>query len=120
MGFVSLYFLAFLVLLFPVYFFVPKKVRWIVLLVFSIVFYLLCSWKSIFFITFTTVCIYFAALGIAKNKENEKKYISQQQDLSIEDKKAFKAKNKKKRKTIMVLGILSIVLVLAVMKYLNF
>lgn len=120
MGFVSLYFLAFLVLLFPIYFLVPKNYRWIVLLVFSLIFYVLCSWKSIFFILFTTVCIYFASLGIAKNKEKEKAYIQEHQDLALEDKKAFKAKNKKKRKTLLTLGILSIVLVLAIMKYLNF
>ena len=120
MGFISLYFLAFIVTLFLVYFLVPKKIRWMILLIFSIIFYLLCSWKSIFFILFTTICIYFASNNISKNKTREKIYLAENTNLTIDEKKAYKAKNKKLRKIHMVLGIISIVAVLAVMKYLNF
>ena len=120
MGFISLYFLAFIVTLFLVYYLVPKKIRWMILLIFSIIFYLLCSWKSIFFILFTTICIYFASNKISKNKTREKIYLAENTSLTIDEKKAYKAKNKKLRKIHMVLGIISIVAVLAVMKYLNF
>ena len=120
MGFVSLYFLAFLVVLFPTYFLTLKKYRWVVLLIFSIAFYVLCSLKSIFFITFTTTLIYFAGKKITSLRKDEKQILQESEIISPEDKKKIKTKFKKKRKTCLVLGILSIVLVLAVMKYLNF
>ena len=121
MGFTSLYFVAFLALLFPTYFLFPKRYRWIVLLAFSVAFYLLCSWKSIFFIIFSSVAVYFASIAMQKNKTKEKEFLDANKDiLSLDDKKAYKNKNKKIRKRYLVLGIVSIVLVLAIMKYLNF
>ena len=69
---------------------------------------------------FTTICIYFASNNISKNKTREKIYLAENTNLTIDEKKAYKAKNKKLRKIHMVLGIISIVAVLAVMKYLNF
>ena len=120
MGFTSLYFVAFLAILFPLYFLFPKKYRWTVLLIASVVFYLLCSWKSIFFIIFTSLAVYGASIGMEKNKAKEKAYLELNPDITKEDKKAFKNKNKKKRKLFLVLGIVSIVVVLVIMKYLNF
>lgn len=120
MGFVSLYFLGFLAVLFPVYFLVKKNYRWIVLLVASVIFYALCSWKSIFFITFTTLIVYFVGKWITNNKEKEKKFFEENKEISPELKKNLKKKNKKSRKRMLALGIISIVLVLAVMKYLDF
>lgn len=90
------------------------------MLVFSLVFFALCSWKSIFFITFATIAVYLASLGIVNNKKKEKNYLEENKELTLDDKKAYKKKNKKIRKTYLTLGILSIVLVLVVMKYLNF
>ena len=120
MGFVSLYFLIFLALLFPIYFLCPKKIRWIILLVFSIAFYVLVSWKSLFFILFTTTVIYFLSIAISKNKSKEKQFFEENKEISLDDKKAIKAKNKKCRKRYMVIGILAVVIVLVLMKYLNF
>ena len=104
-----------------VYFICPKKYRYIVLLISSLLFYVFMSWKSIFFIVFTTLSIYGLALLITRNKNKESQYLEENKEtLTKEDKKAYKAKNKRIRKTFMILGILSNVLALAVMKYLNF
>lgn len=118
MGFTSLWFLLFLIVLIPTYYLVKKEYRWIALLVASVVFYALCSYKSIVFLLFTTVSIYIFSLLIDKNKKKEKECI--EKGLEVEEKKQLKKKNKKIRKTYLILGIVSIVLVLAMMKYMNF
>ena len=120
-SFTSIYFPIFLISTLLVYFICPKKYRYIVLLISSLLFYVFMSWKSIFFIVFTTLSIYGLALLITRNKNKESQYLEENKEtLSKEDKKAYKAKNKRIRKTFMILGILSNVLALAVMKYLNF
>ncbi|MCR5505450.1 MAG: MBOAT family protein, partial [Bacilli bacterium] len=79
------------------------------------------SWQSVFFIAFTTLSIYGLSLLISRNKNKESEYLTANKEtLSKEDKKAYKAKNKRIRKTYLILGILSNVAALAVMKYLNF
>ena len=86
----------------------------------SLAFYILCSWKSIFFILFTTIVIYLLSLKINSNRQKEKAYLSENTELTIDEKKAFKNKNKKIRKSLLVIGIVLIVGVLAMMKYFNF
>lgn len=118
MGFVSLWFILFLAILIPTNFLVKKKYRWIVLLVASILFYALCSYKSIVFLLFTTVTVYLAARAIDRNRRKEKEII--EAGIELEAKKQLKKTNKKIRKTYMILGIVSIVIVLSLMKYMNF
>lgn len=118
MGLVSIWFLLFLVVLFPLYYLTKKKYRWITLLIASVVFYALCSYKSIIFLLFTTVSVYFSALAISKNRNREKEII--EQGIELEEKKLLKKRNKKIRKTYLILGIVSIVVVLCLMKYMNF
>ena len=120
MGFTSIYFLLFLALLFPTYFLFPKRHRWIVLLIFSVVFFVLVSWKSIFFILFSSISIYLFSRGITKNKQKEKLFLEQNIEITSDEKKVLKKKNKKTRKTLLVFGILSVLAVLVVMKYLDF
>ncbi len=120
MNFTSFIFLFFLVVLFFLYYLTPKKGRWIVLLVASLLFYVLASWKSIFFILFTTASTYWVSLAIEKNKRKEKEWLVLHKEDAMEEKKEYKKKSKKKRKAWLTLGILAIVIVLAVMKYLNF
>lgn len=120
MSLVSLYFLLFLVILFPLYFLCNKKYKWVVLLVASITFYVLCSYKSIFFIMFSSVIIYFMARAIDKNRCKEKNFLNENKDLNLADKKVYKNTNKKIRKRYLSIGIISVLIVLVLMKYLNF
>ena len=104
-----------------IYWVTPKKYRYIPLLVESVVFILLIDWKSIFFILFSTISIFLFAYFIDKNYKKQKEYIAlHKTELSLEEKKTYKAKNKKIRKTLLIFGILSVVLLLGVMKYLGF
>lgn len=119
-GFVSLYFAFFLVGSIFIYWVIPKKFRWYSLIVFSLVFYCLISWKSIFFLGYSVLLNYFVARFISNNSARVDAYLNEHPDLDKEAKKAYKAKQKKIRKTILILGIVGNVAVLFVMKYLNF
>ena len=76
MSFVSVPFILFLLLLFTVYFSVPKKFQWIVLLVFSYWFYGLNDLGLMGYILFTTVTTFLAALWIEKRGRRAKEEIA--------------------------------------------
>lgn len=119
-GFVSLYFGIFLIGSIFIYWVFPKKIRFYTLLVFSLVFYCLVSWKSVFFLLYSILLNYLIAQAISKNKKKVDLYLENNPELEKANKKAFKAKNKRIRKTYLIIGIIGNVAVLFVMKYLNF
>ena len=120
-GYTSLYFIPFFLLAFLAYWLTPKKWRYIPLLVFSLAFYALISWKSLFFIAATIVSMFFFARAIDKNAKGQKEYItSHKAEMSLEEKKEYKAKGKKFRKRCLVWAIIINVAMLGVMKYLDF
>lgn len=119
-GFVSLYFAFFLVGSIFIYWVIPRKFRWYSLIVFSLVFYCLISWKSVFFLGYSVLLNYFVARFISNNNAKVDAYLNEHPDLEKDAKKAYKVKQKKIRKTILILGIIGNVAVLFVMKYLNF
>lgn len=120
-GYTSFLFIPFFILTFISYWVTPKRYRYITLLVFSLLFYGLISWKSLFFIAFTIVSMYFFSRGISKNLKEQKEYIqTHKAELSLEEKKAYKAKQKKRRKTYLILAIVLNLLMLGVMKYTDF
>ena len=119
MLFTSLSFFIFLGVVLFVYYVLPKKFQWIVLLVASIAFYISFSWKFLFFIISTIATIYGATYGIEKVNKNQTEFL-ENNDLSPEEKKEFKAKNKKKKKLYLTLCILFNIGILFVLKYANF
>lgn len=70
---VTLIFLAFLAGAAVLYYVVPKKIRWIVLLIASIGFYAVTDKYLIAFVCLTTISVYFGARGIQKNNDRLKK-----------------------------------------------
>lgn len=119
-GFVCFYFAVFLVASILIYWLFPKKIRCFTLIVFSLAFYSLISWMSIFFLAYSIGLNYLIGRAITNNQKRANKYLEEHPDLTKDEKKEYKAKEKKKRKTILILGIIGNVVVLVVMKYLNF
>lgn len=76
MNFNSLAFAIFLPIVFVVYWAIPHKYRWMLLLISSYYFYMCWNPKYIILIIFTTVVSYFAALIIDKTNHKSKKKIS--------------------------------------------
>ena len=119
-GFVSLYFAFFLVGSIFIYWIFPKKIRYYTILVFSLVFYALISWKSIFFLAYSIGLNYTVGRLITANQDKVDKWLEENKDADKAVKKEYKAKQKKIRKTVLIIGIVGNVLVLVLMKYLNF
>jgi len=112
-------YLLFFTLVFGVYFLVPKKHRYIVLLVFSLIFFAVYSKFMIAFILLTIITVYFAGFGMNKIDEKTKKEIELKKP-EKEQKKILKAKAKKRKKIVLVCAIIFNLTILAVLKYSGF
>ena len=87
-------YLAFFTVVFGVYYIVPKKYRYLVLLVFSLLFFAIYSKFMVVFILLTVITVYFAGFGMNKVDDKTKKIIEEQKP-EKEQKKILKAKAKK-------------------------
>ena len=74
MTIISLKFMLFVIIMMLLYFLVPKKIRWCILLIGSYIYYFIASAKLTIFLVVTTFTIYWS--GILMNKVDEKKQIS--------------------------------------------
>lgn len=97
MQFTSMTFLAFVAISILVYYVVPKKLQWVILLVASYIFYISAGIEYLLFILFTTVTTYVTARIIDSRLVKQKAYlIANKEQLTKEEKKQYKAKIKKK------------------------
>jgi len=120
MSFVSIQFALFIIVLLFVYYLTPAKYRWVILLVASCYFYLLCGVKYIFYILFTVTSSYFSAILIENQYLKQKEYIKANKDsLSKDEKKAFKQSCKKKIQRILALCVILNFGILFFLKYAN-
>ncbi len=114
----SLAFLLFLAGLLAVYYLVPKKLQWVVLLAGSCGFYLWAGPEYGAFLLFTVLSTYLFTRLMAKNLDRQDAYLAQnKQTLSREEKKAYKAAVKKKNRLWMCLCLLLNFGILAVCKF---
>ena len=118
MSFISITFALFVVCALAVYYIIPKKIRWVVLLIASYVFYTWTGFDNLAFILITTVSAYVCAMLIEKRSAEQKKYLSENKEtLTKEEKKAYKAGVKKKQKLILTAGLLLNFGILVYLKY---
>ncbi|MDO4544570.1 MAG: MBOAT family O-acyltransferase [Bacillota bacterium] len=121
MAFTSFYFLIFVAVCVGAYFVVPKKGRWLVLLVASYAFYLISSPRTFVFVLFTTVVTFFGGRYIGVQNTGHKAYLAaHKESLSKEDKKAVKAAVQKKKRRMVLVILLANFGVLAVVKYFRY
>ncbi len=121
MAYTSLGFLAFLGLVISVYYLVPKKYQWIVLLTASYTFYLFSGVKQLAFILGTTVVTYVSALLMQKKRDAYKAELAAiGPGITREEKQELKKKVGNKIRVIQFASAIAVLLVLAVVKYLNF
>ena len=131
MLFTSYAFIGFLFLLVALYYVLPKKAQWPLLLLGSYVFYYFAGRKFLFYILAVTLITYVAGLLISRNKKSadarfsemkelDKSGSASPEDVGKEARKKFKEKEKSRRRRIMAIGITLALLILAVVKYTNF
>lgn len=121
MLFTSLEFLAFVVALTVLYYVVPKRAQWPLLLIGSLAFYWFADPRYLIFIGVTASIIYVS--GILMNKADAKcasELKARAAEITKEEKKAIKARTKTNKRRIMVLGLVLALGILCVTKYTNF
>lgn len=114
----SLEFIVFIAIVVLLYSIMPKKVKWLVLLIASYIFYFSNSTKLIIFIIITTLLIYFAALlmGDIDKKTKEKTQNIEDKD----EKKKIKSKANKNKKWVLATAVLINLGILIFIKYSSF
>jgi alginate O-acetyltransferase complex protein AlgI len=121
MIFTSYEFIIPLLVLFVLYYLVPKKVQWILLLIASYGFYSLAGIQFLLYIMVTTISTYFISRRLGKLQETQSNYLKKNKSLlSREEKKAYKGKIKAKSWRLLVLCLLFNFGILAVIKYADF
>lgn len=121
MLFTSFAFVAFAAITALLYFVVPGRLQWCVLLIASYLFYLSAGPEYLIFLLYTTAISYLTAYLMQRNADAEDAYVEAHRDtLDKSARKLYRATQKKKRFHILVIGLLLGFGVLAVLKYTSF
>lgn len=118
MAFTSTGFVLFITLCSIIYYLIPKKSRWIVLLAASYVFYAISSWKALLYLIPTTFFSFLFARWMQKIQNAADAELSKQSDKEV--KKQIKANAKKKKKSVLTLSLIFCFGILGILKYFNF
>ena len=113
MSVVSYSFFAFLAIAVLLYYVVPKKLQWVVLLGASIYFYAMAGVQFLAVVLLTAVVVYFLAMLMQKNLDKQAQMV---QGMDRKAARAVKNDMKAKRKKILVLALVIVIGVLFVFK----
>ena len=120
MQFTSFPFLLLVAVSLIAYYLLPRARRWWCLLVASYVFYWFAGADCFAFILYTTAVTYGTAVWMQKMSDRERAYLEAHREDAKEIKKAYKAKEKKRRFRVLTGGLLLGFGLLAVLKYTSF
>ena len=121
MSFINMEYFLFIAVGIFVYYVMPKKFQWVVLLVMSYVYYLSFRVEAVVYIIFTTLVTFAAGLLIHRVDCRGKEWLAaNKENISRNEKKAFKDKLKSKKKLIMLIALVTDFAPLAFVKYTNF
>lgn len=121
MSFTSTVFFAFIFVGLLVYYLIPLKHRWIVLLVMSYMYYLSYRLKGAVFLIFTTITVYISGIVLEQIQKNADAYILEnKQLLPKEERKKYKNIVKHKKRVVLVIALILNFGVLSIVKYSNF
>ena len=121
MLFTSYGFIIFVAVLLVAYYLFPKRYQWTLLLAASYFFYSFSGLENFAFIIAATLSCFFVARAIEKKKQREDEYVeSNKESMDKESRKAYRALEKKKRRRILVMGLVFNFGILAVLKYTAF
>lgn len=120
MTFTSINFLIFFCIVFLVYYIVPKKIQWIVLLIASVYFYIFASIQYIFYVLFVSLVTYFGAIFTTNLDNNYQEKIEQYDSITRDEKKVIKKSLQRKKKLVIIITVILTLSLLIIMKYTNF
>lgn len=103
------------------YYLVPKRFQWVVLLISSLGFYVLSCGYRVIYILMTATATYGAALLIESIRNRQKQYIKENKaTLTRDERKALKNKSSKKQRAVLILTLIFNFGLLCVFKYCHF
>ncbi len=121
MLFTSYAFIGFAAALLLLYYCIPKKAQWVLLLAASYLFYAIAGPEFLPYIFATTATVYLAARLLERTADKQAACLkAHKADWSKEEKKAYKGKQKQKRLAVLILCLLFNLGILAVVKYSDF
>lgn len=121
MLFTSYEFMLFVLITTVLYYLVPKKVQWCLLLAANYIFYFLAGAEYLPFILFTTISTWLIGRKLHKLKMLQEQYLSlHKADMSREERKEYKKVQKKKQWKWLLFCLFLNIGILAVVKYTNF
>ena len=121
MLFTSWEFLLFLSVVFLVYYLIPKRFQWMLLLAANAFFYACAGWTGCIYISVTIISTYFISRQIESIRmRRDKDFAARRAELSREERKAYKNLTKRKTRAWLVLCMVINFGILAVLKYANF
>lgn len=121
MLFTSYEFILFLFTVFVLYYVIPKRFQWQLLLAASYIFYWFSGAENLLYILFTTVTTYVLVGKIQKSKDAQDAWLKEhKKELSREERKAYKEVNRKKQWRLLLAVLILNIGMLAVIKYTNF
>ncbi|MBQ8345723.1 MAG: MBOAT family protein [Clostridia bacterium] len=121
MLFTSYAFIGFLGILLLLYYLLPRRMQWKLLLAASLVFYSAGGVQYLTFVLVTATSSYGIARLMGQSRSREDTYVSEHREtMDKESRKAYRAKGKKKRLRILLVGLCLNFGILAVLKYTAF
>ncbi len=120
MSFVSYQFIGFLAGLILLYYLIPKRFQWMLLLLGSVVFYAFSGPKYLIFMAVTILSTYGAGVWIEKVWERQDAWVKENKSAGRDEKKKYKKGMTRKAKGILVGCLLLNLGILAVIKYTDF
>jgi len=104
--FTSLAFIGGLVLVFALYYILPKQAQWPLLLLASLGFYFYADGRDLCFVVFTVLSTWLVAWRIAAMQGKQKAFVAaHRSQLSREERKAYNAKQKRAQRRWLILGL---------------
>lgn len=119
MLFTSYEFIFFVILSVFIYYIIPKKHQWILLLLVSYMFYFFANRNYIVILFLVTLITYSFAVFIENNRKIEQNYLKEV-ELDKNEKKIYKMTRKSQRKKFLLIGISGSLIILGIFKYTNF
>lgn len=119
MLFTSFGFIVFITIVVILYYAIPKRYQWMLLLLASYTFYSFAGLSNLIFIAATTVSTYFVSCKLTSLQEIQSNYLKENK-LNKDEKKAYKALMKLRQRKWLLLCLIFNLGMLAVLKYTNF
>ena len=122
MLFTSYGFIAFLIILFALYYIIPRKWQWLLLLCADVLFYACAGWQGLVFMAATVTVSWAATNLMGSSLRRQKAFLASNEGkaLSRPERKEYKNKQQNKRKAIFILALVIDLGILAALKYTNF